>query len=219
MRSLLSRGVKTSPDPSRIRRSRDSGDRSHKGESGQLGYAWDRHQPTAGHRTPRHAPHVCVDRSDRRHHGSPRRNQTPMGQRDRRNNRDPGSSRVYSPVESLCPGHSRTCLVYAQVGSDNLRVTSLEARGPLPKRRMLLTVRGAGTARPARAHSLGYAGTAENRPHCVSVADPPLCRSVGSVSLRGAQRSRGRRRTLRRSALRHRGRLLEPSPAKNALST
>ena len=53
--------------------------------------------------------------------------------------------RVYSPVESLCPGHSRTCLVYAQVGSDNLRVTSLEARGPLPKRRMLLTVRGAGT--------------------------------------------------------------------------
>jgi hypothetical protein len=36
-------------------------DRGHKGESDQLAYAWDRHQPTAGHRSPRHAPHVGVD--------------------------------------------------------------------------------------------------------------------------------------------------------------
>jgi hypothetical protein len=57
-------------------------DRGHKGESGQLAYAWDRHQPTAGHRSPRHAPHVGVDRTDHRHLGSPRGDQTPHGGRE-----------------------------------------------------------------------------------------------------------------------------------------
>jgi hypothetical protein len=37
---------------------------------------------TAGHRSPRHAPHVGVDRTDRRHHGSPRGDQTPHGGRE-----------------------------------------------------------------------------------------------------------------------------------------
>src|ERR1700735_3372437 len=65
-----------------VSRATDAGrivDRSHKGESGQLADAWDRHQPAAGRRGPRHVSHVSVDRSDRRHHGGPRRNQTTHG--------------------------------------------------------------------------------------------------------------------------------------------
>ena len=53
------------------------------------------------------------------------------------------------------------------------------------------------------------------RPKIDRIACPWLIRRfvdpVGSVPLRRAQRSRGRRGTLRRCALRHRGRLLEPS--------
>src|SRR5580700_3998890 len=56
----------------------DCGDKS---ESGQLADAWNRHQPAASCRGPCHAPYVGVDRGDRTHHRSPRRNQTPHGGR------------------------------------------------------------------------------------------------------------------------------------------
>jgi hypothetical protein len=45
----------------------------YKRERGQLADAWDGHQPAACRRGPCHAPDVCVDRGDRRHHGSSRR--------------------------------------------------------------------------------------------------------------------------------------------------
>ena len=47
-----------------------------KSESGQLADAWHRHQPAASCRGPCHAPHVRVDRGDRRHDASPCSNQT-----------------------------------------------------------------------------------------------------------------------------------------------
>ena len=53
-----------------------------KGESGQLSYAWDCHQPATGRGGPCHAPYVGVDRGDRSHHGSPRRNQPSHGRRE-----------------------------------------------------------------------------------------------------------------------------------------
>ena len=55
-------------------------DRGHKGERGQLAYAWNCHQPAARRRSSCHA-HIRIDRSNRRYHGSPRRNQTPHGGR------------------------------------------------------------------------------------------------------------------------------------------
>src|SRR5580704_19006107 len=57
----------------------DCGDKS---ESGQLADAWNRHQPAASCRGPCHAPYVGVDRGDRTHHRSPRRNQSPHGDRE-----------------------------------------------------------------------------------------------------------------------------------------
>jgi hypothetical protein len=60
-------------DVSRSTDARRIVDRSDKGERGQLTDAWDGHEPTAGRRGPRHAPHVCVDGGDRRHHSGPRR--------------------------------------------------------------------------------------------------------------------------------------------------
>ena len=57
----------------------DCGD---KGESGQLSYASDCHQPATGRGGPCHAPYVGVDRGDRSHHRSPRRNQSPHGDRE-----------------------------------------------------------------------------------------------------------------------------------------
>jgi hypothetical protein len=40
--------------------------------------------PVAGRRGPCHAPHICVDRSDRCHHGGPRGDQTPHRGRETR---------------------------------------------------------------------------------------------------------------------------------------
>src|SRR5271155_2995563 len=71
-------------DVSRSADARRIVDRSDKGERGQLAYAWDGHQPAASRRSSCHAPHVGVDCSDRGHHGSPRRNQTPHGGRETR---------------------------------------------------------------------------------------------------------------------------------------
>ena len=44
--------------------------------------AWNRHQPAAGRRSSCHASHIRIDRSNRRHYGSSRRNQTPHGGRE-----------------------------------------------------------------------------------------------------------------------------------------
>ena len=66
-------------------------------------------------------------------------------------------------------------------------------------------------ARPARPHRLGHPLAAEGRSHRLSVADPPLRRSARGVPVRDAGRGRGRRRPVRRDAVRHRGRGLEPS--------
>ena len=60
-------------------------------------------------------------------------------------------------------------------------------------------------------HGLGHARAAEDRPHRLPLADPPLRRSRRRVPVRGAGRGRGRRRALQRRAVRHRGRVLEPS--------
>ena len=55
-----------------------------RGESGQLSYAWDSHEPTAGRRGSCHTFHVGVDRGDRRHHCGSCRNQSPHGDRETR---------------------------------------------------------------------------------------------------------------------------------------
>jgi hypothetical protein len=47
-------------------------DRSHKGECGQLAYAWDRHQPAADRGGPCHTSDIRVDRGDRTHHSGAR---------------------------------------------------------------------------------------------------------------------------------------------------
>ena len=52
---------------------------------------------------------------------------------------------------------------------------------------------------------------AQGRPHRLSLADPPLHRSQRGVSVRHAVGGDGRRRALQRHAVRHRGRVLEPS--------
>jgi hypothetical protein len=57
-------------------------DCGHKGERGQLADPSDCYQLAAGRRGPCHTSHVRVDRGDRRHHGSSRRNQTPHGGRE-----------------------------------------------------------------------------------------------------------------------------------------
>ena len=54
-------------------------------------------------------------------------------------------------------------------------------------------------------HRLGHALAAEGRPHRLPLADPPLRRSERRVPVRRAGRGAGRRRALRRDAVRHRG--------------
>ena len=60
-------------------------------------------------------------------------------------------------------------------------------------------------------NGLGDARAAEDRPHRLPLADPPLRRSGRRVPVRCAARSAGRRRAIRCDAVRHRGRVLEPS--------
>ena len=59
-------------------------------------------------------------------------------------------------------------------------------------------------------HGLGDAGAAEDRPHRLPLADPPLRRSERGVPVRGAVRGGRGRRALQRRAVRHRERVLEP---------
>ena len=68
------------------------------------------------------------------------------------------------------------------------------------------------TARDADGRSrLGDALAAQDRPHRLPLADPPLRRSARGLPLRRARGGRGRGRAVRRDALRHRGGVLEPS--------
>ena len=68
----------------------------------------------------------------------------------------------------------------------------------------------AAAARRAGAHRLGDPRAAEDRPDRLPLADPPLRRPRRRVPVRGAGRGRGRGRAVRRDAVRHRGRVLEP---------
>ena len=70
--------------------------------------------------------------------------------------------------------------------------------------------RQAAAPRRAGPHRLGDARAAEDRPHRLPLADPPLRRSRRGVPVRRAVRGAGRGGPLRRDALRHRGRVLEP---------
>ena len=67
---------------------------------------------------------------------------------------------------------------------------------------------GTGRARP---HGLGNAITAQDRPHRVPVADPPLHRSQRGIPVRRGSRSPSRGRAVQRNAFRHGERVLEPS--------
>ena len=59
-------------------------------------------------------------------------------------------------------------------------------------------------------HDLGDPRAPEDRPHRLSLADPALRRSACRLPLRGAGGGRGRSRSVRRRAVRHRGRVLQP---------
>ena len=65
--------------------------------------------------------------------------------------------------------------------------------------------------RPDGPHRLGDARPAQGRPDRLPLADPPLRRSRRRLPVRRAVRSGGRRRTVRRHAVRCRRRVLEPS--------
>ena len=93
-------------------------------------------------------------------------------------------------------------------------------RGADPRRRLRSLEEGQRAAGPHRQaaaarrqgpHGMGDAQPAQGRPHRLPLADPALHRSQCGISLRPAVGGHGRRRTVQRDALRHRGRVLEPS--------
>ena len=85
----------------------------------------------------------------------------------------------------------RSCRLGRNAEADRSRRQDTQARRPWP-------------------HRLGDARAAEDRPHRLPLADPPLHRSRGRLSLRRASGSGSGSRPLRRHPVRHRKRILEP---------
>ena len=109
----------------------------------------------------------------------------------------------WRPVVVYCVrGHE-----VSQNAAAALRARGLEARHPVGRSRALARRRPSDEA-VRGGHALGHARAAEDRPHRLPVAHPPLHRSRRGILLRAERRRARVRRRERRDGLRHPGRRL-----------
>ena len=115
--------------------------------------------------------------------------------------RQTGRRRSASTAQKLSAGRRRLAPACRRAG----RIARRRLRGWAEAGLPLVAASKAAAARRRGPHGLGDARAAEDRPHRLPLADPPLRRSAARFPLRGAVRGGRRRRALRRDAVRHRG--------------